>query len=378
MYKDWLFWVLFLIINLSGNLCFSYIFPYKIILLILSSVLLFYYSFYRQFFHYEVFVYLACWLIILLLQAFYTSSDYSFTSNFHFFLKIVIGVVLVYLLKNKFVDYYCEIIYVFSLISLPLFVYNCLGGIVPFISVDSTNLDDGNVFRVSSLIYTQLYNLSANEISLRNCGPFWEPGAFQGFVNLAICLNLLTYKEEDSKWRFRMVIYVVTVLTTFSTGGYILLIVNVIYYILRTNRISFENKFWLLLIVFVGSLCSFILIDFLGEKIYQDKGRLNVSLSDLGTGLYLLFGYGLSSSSILQSDIQSVSSIFNMFRYVGIVGFILYFLPVLWAKINTQSLYVFLCLFLILMNEPFITAGPFWWSIPLIFSNMMRFERKTI
>lgn len=373
-YKDWQFWLLFLIVNMSGNLCFTYLLPYKTILIATFCIAISYCLYKHKLRSIDI-IYLLIWLTILLLQALYTFDKYSFSSNIHFYIKICIGLSIAVLLKDKFIEYYCTIILIFSIISLVLFAYNCFGRVIPFIPVDSTNLDDGNVFRVSSVIYTQLYNLNSNELTLRNCGPFWEPGAFQGFVNIAITMQLLIYDyiEKDFRWKSKMLIYIVTIITTFSTGGYIVLFLNIMYYIAITKSIRLDLKIALAIIAIIIGMYIFTSIDFLSSKISNDTGRLNFSMADLGNGLHLLLGYGLGAESISQSEIVTVSSIFNLFRYVGVIGFIIFFLPIFHNSFSQpQKVYLFLCIALILMNEPFITAGPFWWSIPLLYNYKSR------
>ncbi|GEM_PF-3060806 len=362
-YKDWMFWLLLLVINMSGNLSFTYIFPYKPVLILLF-ILLAGYSIKRYGFPYKATLFILIWGTILSIQGIYSSDYYSISSSFHIFIKIVIGVLTLLILKEKFISYYSNIIYIFSIISLFCFAYNTFVGILPFISVETTEMDDGNIFRVSSIIYTQLYNLNTGYITLRNCGPFWEPGAFQGFVNLAITLEVLTTNNYTKYWYRKMIILLLTVITTFSTGGFVVLFFNILFFLHITNHLTINSKVIISISVLIVFISIFISTDFLGEKIFSDKGRLDISFNDLGEGLYLLFGYGYGAESITQSSIKSASSIFNLIRYTGIIGLIIFFYPILGLKFN--RIYFGFIIFLILMNEPFLTAGPFWWSIPLL------------
>lgn len=83
--------------------------------------------------------------------------------------------------------------------------------------------------------------------------------------------------------------------------------------------------------------------------------------------MYTLFGYGFVGESISQSGIKSASSVLNLFRYTGLLGIILYYTPLIGVQISLKKLFYALIIFLIMMNEPFITAGVFWWGIPLLF-----------
>lgn len=364
-YKDWQFWLLFFVINMSGNLCFSYFFPYKLCIILLFVFLLAYSI--KQRLKDGVMLYLIFWLILLLIQGTYLEI-YSFSSEFHYFLKIGSGCLLPFLLKEKFVDYFTKIIYFFALISLPLFIYNSLGGIVPYIPIKESSIDGGNIYRVSSVLYTQLYNpIWGSMLMLRNCGPFWEPGAFQGFLNLAIALNIIYRNNDDNRWAWKIIVFSITIITTYSTGGYIVLFCNWLYLIFQSRKSGLLAKVLFSVIIVLVGLYFYKTLDFMGDKIANDEGRLGFEISDLSSNVkYLFFGYGLSSESFYQSDISSASSIVTLFRYVGVVGFLLYFLPMLYKFRSTASVYLTLTIVLILMNEPFLTAGPFWWSLPLL------------
>lgn len=72
--------------------------------------------------------------------------------------------------------------------------------------------------------YSIFYTWGINgTINVRNSGVFWEPGAFAGFLILAM-LMLLHSGENHKRARAKMLILVVTLLTTRSTTGYILLV----------------------------------------------------------------------------------------------------------------------------------------------------------
>ena len=113
------------------------------------------------------------------------------------------------------------------------------------------------------------------------------------------------------------------------------------------------------------TVCFFSL-DFLYKKVSTDKGRLGVSLDSFGDGIYLLFGYGYSEESFKQSDLVVAGSIFSLIRYMGVIGLGMFFATLLGVNLTKPKLFFAIVIFLILMNEPFLTAGPFWWSIPFL------------
>lgn len=366
-YSDWRFWLLVISINISGNPGFNIIFPYYTTLICLYIGMLSYLLIKKQIIDKKSFLYILIWICLFLFHGYYI-KEYELSSAIHIIMKMTIGILILLSVNNKFTEYYSDIIYFFCILSLICFAYNHIFGILPYINLGNS-IDGGKGYRVTSIVYTQLYNLNAQGLTYRNCGPFWEPGAFQGFINLAIIIELLGHNERNKKWYIRMIIFAITVITTFSTGGYIVLAFSIIYFIIFNERINNGNKTILLTLFLLIALILFFTTDFLYEKIDKDQGRLGTSFSDLFSNniLYTLFGYGFAGESISQSNIKSASSVFNLFRYTGIFGIIQYFIPLIGLQINLKRIFYALTIFLIMMNEPFITAGVFWWGIPLLY-----------
>ena len=194
-YADWRFWLLVIAINISGNPGFNVIFPYYATLTALFVGLLSYWLIHRQIINKTFLIYILLWVCLFLLHGYYI-KEYEFSSAIHVIMKMTIGILVLLLVNNKFTQYYTGIIYFFSILSLVCFAYNYIFGVLPYINLGG-GMDGGNVFRVTSIFYTQLYNLNVHGLTFRNCGPFWEPGAFQGFINLAIIIELLGQNERN-------------------------------------------------------------------------------------------------------------------------------------------------------------------------------------
>lgn len=368
-YKDWKFWLLFAVINMSGNLGFGILFPDKLFIIVfflftLATII------YNRLYSNKVLFFVLSLFIITFLPGLYESSTFSYSSAFHILMKAFIGIATVVILREYFVNYYIKIILFFCVVSLIGFFLNSIGMILPYISIESTKLDGGNIYRVSSVIYTQLYNLNAGGITLRNCGPFWEPGAYQGFLNLAIALLILSTGHRDRRFYILFAIFSVAVITTFSTGGYVVLSCNILYLILTEMNIRRENKVLIVTGLLLIFLLAFLSIDFLYDKISKDDGRLGVSLDDLGDTIHLLFGYGYSADTISQSGLKTASGLLGLLKYSGVFGFALYLFTLLGTRYTMGRICWVLIVCLILMNEPFLTAGPFWWGVPFIMDYM--------
>lgn len=109
-----------------------------------------------------------------------------------------------------------------------------------------------------------IYNFQkASDFALlnRNCGPFWEPGMFAVFLNMALFINLFLIRGE----KYVTIILIVALLTTLSTGGFVggLFVISCFFILQRKNVVvSF-----LAIIVFAVLSYLFFSYDFLGEKL---------------------------------------------------------------------------------------------------------------
>ena len=101
---------------------------------------------------------------------------------------------------------------------------------------------------------------------IRNSGPFWEPGAFGGFLVLAFVFNTLLH---NTLFRKEHIIFIVAILTTFSTTTYLALI----FFIAAFSFIKLDDQVvkWGALVLFVIAGAIFYdKVDFLGKKIEKE------------------------------------------------------------------------------------------------------------
>lgn len=368
-YMDWKFWLLFLVINMSGNLAFGMLFNDKIIVIGLF-ILTTFYTLNKRVYSPKPAIFLIIFAIITLCSGIYESDKFAFSSTFHIIMKVAIGINTIIILKTYFIPYYVGTITAFAFISLICFSLNAIGYIIPYIPVVETSIDGGYVFRVSSVFYTQLFNPLAGELTLRNCGPFWEPGAFQGFLNLALAILILTYQNRN-KWFYIITgTFIVAIITTYSTGGYIVLFANIALLLTLERRLDSVFKILIFAIFLFAAYHIYFTTDFLHDKVDGDTGRLGFSSNDFGNGLHFLFGYGYSSASYTESTLKTASGLIGLIKYSGICGLFLYLITLFGIKPNAYRYIWGLIICLILMNEPFLTAGPFWWLVPFIWQYM--------
>lgn len=118
-----------------------------------------------------------------------------------------------------FAKHYIRILSVYCLVSLPCVLTANLNQALAY-----TLCQSGYDWK-SAYGYSPFYTWGMNgTISSRNAGPFWEPGAFQGYIWIAILLLLFNVDKQCIKRRKKVFILLfITLLTTQSTTAYVLL-----------------------------------------------------------------------------------------------------------------------------------------------------------
>lgn len=369
--KDSRLWLLLVGINTGGNLGFNYHFPIMETLIALFLVLCLKFLMDKLSFTRNMVIYISFFIFIFILQAAYLPI-FSVNTTIHYVLMIVVALMLVTLCGNDFFPFFSGIIFVYALISLFCYFYILVGGSIPYYPIQESNIDGGVIMRVYNLYYTQLGNPESGLVyGARNCGPFWEPGAFQGFLNLSLWFELTLNRKRDLYWKIRVAVFIITVLTTLSTGGYVVLFSILLFYFIQVKK---NNSAWRIagaVILLIISIYAYTTLDFLGDKIASDEGRTVFSFTDFPNPMYAIAGYGYATEMFRQSSMSSASSIFNLFRYMGVIGFLVYMIPLFLNK-TSQRISFFVIVSLILMNEPFLSNALLWWGMPFVFYNVFK------
>lgn len=179
---------------------------------------------------------LTVWLILcewlLLVSLFYIFEDprHYIGALVQLAVVLLIGcLIVINLNKTDYIKCYVQILFVICSISLFYFFLTLKDQ--TFALQFASTYDNGESRFIALPWYTFGWNVNVNNFSSysyifgRNAGPFWEPGAFQGFILIAICM-LLRFKNYFKHKGLLMVIFLVTMLTTQSTAGYIALLIT--------------------------------------------------------------------------------------------------------------------------------------------------------
>lgn len=112
----------------------------------------------------------------------------------------------------------------------------------------------------------------------RNQGIFWEPGAFQTFINLALLIIFFNDTSNIRKKYYSIIILYIALITTFSTTGYITGILLLFTFMLEqvlSKRSNNKNKYKLLrYIIFISVIGVVIFIKLPLDNKFQVFSKL--------------------------------------------------------------------------------------------------------
>lgn len=162
-----------------------------------------------------------------------------------------------------------------------------------------------------------VYNLNM-AVPTRNCGFCWEPGLYQAYLNFALFLIIISEKKKYD-W-MRMSILAIAVITTFSSTGYIILVILSLLQLFQ-GRNSIRKMILALLVIILGfaaiSNLNSILLFIDRYTMYSVAGkfysagnesvatRLYSGLCDLDVAILSPFGADRSAIEILRAEAAS-------------------------------------------------------------------------
>lgn len=209
-------------------------------------------------------------LFIICLQPLFITR-YKFTSIISRCVSLFGAFFIANIVYKRFVQIVINVIYWISIPSLIIygltfippakdFLLYQLAPMFPSLNVHDAVFEGGGlniiIYNFQTAVLLELVGF------LRNCGPFWEPGMYAVFLNIALAFNLFIYKSSN-KWINRVLL--LSLATTFSTGGYVvgLLLIILVIFLRKTNPIL-----KVISITTVVIACFYIIeFDFIGDKI---------------------------------------------------------------------------------------------------------------
>jgi len=286
-----------------------------------------------------IFIFILSFIIVSQVIQF---SFFSLWTTIGTFTRFILPYFLIKIIGRDFDKYFVNLMYFFSIISF-IFYFPAL----IFPQLITVYFSIANILKIdfaNAPIYQNFIIFTAEHFIsgfLRNSGFTWEPAAFAGFLNIAILLNTFINKTLINK---KNIIFIIAIITTISTAGYITLAFWVIMY----SFFFYKKKSKIIIIPIIVFIVStaYIKLDFLGEKInYQmeiaegnttierNRGRFGSGLVDFydllehpvtGRGRNMQTRYKhLNSLSMIEK--HRTNGTFDFMVKYGLLGFIIYF-----------------------------------------------------
>ena len=275
---------------------------------------------------------------------------------------------IAYYIRHRFLKIFVEVIYCISIISLLFYALSFIPSVKSFlmyqIAPHFVSLDVQEAVEDGGGINILIYNFQTDYLleyinMMRNCGPFWEPGMFAVYLNVALFFNLFAVNSEK---KFCNTVLIISLITTFSTGGYICGLLIFMMFMLKQR-----NYFLTLLGLLGGTAITFWVInmDFVGGKIIEQMDSIEIGDGTSRFGAFLsqielikkspLFGGADFSVITGNKDKTLASGTLLPFIHYGIpIGILFYYyllksVKILFGFHNQRRIYGIMFFILLLM-----------------------------
>lgn len=323
------------------------------IFLFLYTFIIFIYRGYKK--DSQAFLIIFLFFLIEVFQHFLHGS-YSYRTSIGTIIKLTAAYFIVKIVNEKFISYYINILYFLSIISfvfyslsfIPGFTNIIISQIAPFF--ESPFIDQNSFYTPSPSVI--LYTFDASLMTeYRNSGPFWEPGAFAVYLIIALLFNII---KKGSLLEKKNKVFIIALITTFSTAGYIAFFILVSGYYLFNRKLSHK----LLLIGFVfASVSIYTTTSFLEKKVKHNMSLADETTSSrFGSAIadYRLFEkspivgwgrgpkrYGGKEAFFFGQDQHRNNGVFILLATYGLLGSLLYYFLFYKSLLTINSFYKF-------------------------------------
>ena len=224
------------------------------------------------------------WLIVNVLCTLFKSYPFNINNVIGNLTPLLIAFSSILIIGPNIWEKLERVIFYLTVISLIIFVVQVLTSSFfdQFSSVFGRFIADIYTETRPNAWYSFVYTYSPiKDINFpRNAGFMWEPGAYAmitaiflgyRFLKYGVCLDM------------HNIVYILAMISTFSTAGYIMLILFFIIYIIETRNILIS----LILIVILGALIPYLMsLEFIGDKILAYSEGMGQSSTNDRLGLY--------------------------------------------------------------------------------------------
>jgi hypothetical protein len=264
----------------------------NILLIVFLGFLFFSFNILKLKIHVPVLLYISSLLFIIILN-----PDSQFDSVLVLIVRFSIAIFIVHILSfQKFSKIYVDIILFlsfFSISTLLIIHFNIDSFLPDFTAMDGRHIRNFVLFGVPEGNF--IHGI------FKNSGLWWEPGAFQLFVNLAFIFTIISNSISHKKY----ILFFITILTIGSTTGFIVFsLLSLIYF--KKHLANVQKKYLFFLIVITASF-FFFLLSYVSPLIYDKFNQDSISFISFLSRYYdfiiscnlfidnFILGYGFGS-----------------------------------------------------------------------------------
>lgn len=299
------------------------------------------------------------------------------------------------IVAKDFAHCFVNIMLTFAILSLPFYIaanigfYGTLISLadkLPQLGVDNM-ISIGKQEDLHTLYFYNVYDADIPVMNLRrNPGPFWEPGRFTIYLNLAILINLFYYKMPV--FSKKNLIIIVANLTAMSTTGISVMMLIFIVYVLTGNISKTKKIIWGTILL--ASIPAILSLDFMSDKIggemsddatYSRFGAIAYHITQIEKSPFL--GFGPFLSTVFGMDLaSSPNGVSDSVRYFGIpmavyIWFLLYRGTNIYIIGKTERIATFVVLMMLAFTQTIMTS-PFYYMLYFFANSKSLIVRKYV
>lgn len=214
-------------------------------------------------------------LLVLFVQLLNTGTYFLPTMVAQFML-LGTAVITVEVLKERFISSFLQVMTYISVISLVLFVPILIVPSLADVMISSFPIHfevERDYYGINQITHSFLFiNFTPDfPFRIRNMGPFWEAGVYGGYLLVALMANTIV---EKSVFTRRGILFLITILSTFSTTAYLALFLFIgVYYAVKIGSPLLRAAS---ITVFVLAFSyAYSELEFLGSKISDEMKQIS-------------------------------------------------------------------------------------------------------
>lgn len=267
------------------------------------------------------------WLIFFS-SAICISMCFNLSINMLYIFKIAIIIITWSILNSidleTILNKYISIMIFISIFSLVCMVFRN-----EIIKMDFIKTIDEGTYGTKLLFFSTVKCGSGNILFWRNQGPFWEPGVYQAYLALAL-IFLLFYVKRKHQIK-EMIILIITIVSTFSTTGYIVLAIILCAYIVGNDNSKKGSKIKILMVIIgTGTLCIALNSNEVNSMLFDKLSSSSISSVSANTRIYSIFK---NVEAILENPVTGIGPERFAEVFANTVGYF----EVVDANVNTTT-----------------------------------------